>query len=241
MRILLADLAPNTPGSGGVLAALAAALRERRHEPVLRHAADLAPVSSILAVAETSPLAFRYSGGGAECDPAIIVIATGALTHLPGMLSLAEDPALAAFIVREETGKAVPLYAPAGKLLPSQRLEAHLRLPNRPLADRAELLWLLSALHEFVLTALGPAEFLRHLLWRPNIRLREETFGGLLFVPETSQVIQFDREGFEAVQRAVALNSPRTLAEDLVADPLTVIGALSAAGALTAPASECQP
>jgi hypothetical protein len=238
MNILLANLAADTAGSGDVLAALASVLRARGHRPLIADAAELVPLSAILEAAERSSLAFRYSAAGCGSDPAVIVIATRDLFPLRETMPGLTRSVVAAFIVREEAGQAVRPYAPAGRLLPSQRLEAHLQLLDRPLADGTELLWLNSVIEEFVLTVLGPAEFLRHFQWRSNLRLREEHFGGLLFVPETSQIIELGREGFQAVQRALALNQPQTLAGDLVTDPLAIIGALAAAGALTTPTED---
>ena len=233
MNVLLVNFAARMPRSGTLLAALASALQEKGHTPLVKDEIEVAAVCTIIAAAENNSQAFRYSGAGLRDEPEIVVVAARALAHLPGMEHLTSDVPLAAFIVHEDAARTVPLYAPAGKLLPCQRLDAHLRLPHRSLDSHAELLWFLDVLCEFLLTVLGPAEFLRHHRWRPNLRLRKERFGGLVFIPETSQLIELDPDSFEAVAQSIAMNSHLPLVESSIPDIVATIAALSAGGALT--------
>jgi hypothetical protein len=214
-----------------VLTELTSLLRDKGETVSFGDAAELASARSILAAAETNPLAFRYSGAGSGGDPAIAVLASQAIIHLPGMETLLSNAPVAAFIVSEDMVKSIPLFVPSGKLLQRHRFQAHLDLAHRPLAGGTEMLWFVDALREFVLISLGPSEFLQHTRWHPNIRLRKEKTGGLLFVPETSQLVEFGPESFEAVQHAIALESPLLLAEAAVADLTAAIGALASAGA----------
>jgi hypothetical protein len=86
-------------------------------------------------------------------------------------------------------------------------------------------------LDEFILREMGPERFLRDFGWQPELRLRDEELGGLLFVPDTSLLVELDAETCRLVGQAISAGDPSTLArrpdsERLAAD-LYRVGALA--------------
>lgn len=94
-------------------------------------------------------------------------------------------------------------------------------------------------LDEFILCEMGPERFLRDFGWRPELRLRDEELGGLLFVPDTSLLVELDAETCRLVGQAIAAGDPSALArrpdsERLAAD-LYRVGALARRTVVEAP------
>jgi hypothetical protein len=91
----------------------------------------------------------------------------------------------------------------------------------------------LKLLDEFTLVHLGSARFLADHQWAAAVRTREEAFGGLVFSPRTSLLLELDERRFAAVVRALADGRPDALADQLVDPGLRELaGGLARIGAI---------
>lgn len=231
MRILLAK------GGGGeaepepVLTRLAALLEARRAAFDLSTRPPAALAAALSAAVGNGAAACRYSGSDPD-EPALAAVDGRALAQLAPEGFEAAAPTVVVALLDRRAAASIAPFEPTGRLIGKSRFTAHLALPGRDLADPAELLWFADALGEFVLERLGREAFLEGCRWNPGIRMREEETGGLLFVPETSQLVELDPVAFEAVRRSVDESAPRLLAADALDDFARVIAALSVAGAI---------
>jgi hypothetical protein len=86
---------------------------------------------------------------------------------------------------------------------------------------------------EFILRELGARRFLRDFHWRPELELQDSAFGGFLFVPRTSLLMQLKHADYEKVTAAVHANETVSLAPSDDASTREMAAALYRTGALT--------
>lgn len=91
------------------------------------------------------------------------------------------------------------------------------------------LMWFAEQLEEYLLTFLEEPElFITELDWQTNLRLRKEDFGGILFVPKTSQLVLLDDEMYERTQESIKNNDPKVLLTETSKDLKTIASMLTA-------------
>lgn len=86
---------------------------------------------------------------------------------------------------------------------------------------------------EFILRELGARRFLRDFRWRPELELQDSPFGGVLFVPGTSLLMQLGQPDYEKVTAAVQAKDTVSLAPSDDASTREMAAALYRTGALT--------
>lgn len=113
---------------------------------------------------------------------------------------------------------------------PTTGWDSHVRAA---IEEGPDYLRFLKLLDEFTLVHLGSARFLADHRWAPAVRTREEVFGGLVFSPRTSLLLELDAPRFAAVVHARAEDRPVALADQLVDPDLRELaGGLARIGAI---------
>ncbi|OLZ71763.1 glycosyl transferase family 1 [Streptomyces amritsarensis] len=100
--------------------------------------------------------------------------------------------------------------------------------------------YLVHRLDLLALDRLGPAALLDEVVW-DDVRVREESDGGFVFVPRTSHIMELDGDTYALVRTALEAGDPRRLAEVRGGRPDVLVRRLYAMGALIRPPGEPAP
>ncbi|MFF9980539.1 glycosyltransferase family 4 protein [Streptomyces erythrochromogenes] len=100
--------------------------------------------------------------------------------------------------------------------------------------------YLVHRLDLLALDRLGPAALLDEVVW-DDVRVREESDGGFVFVPRTSHLMELDGDSYALVRTAVEAGDPRRLTGAGGVRPDVLVRQLYAMGALIRPTAEPEP
>ncbi|MFI2077592.1 glycosyltransferase family 4 protein [Streptomyces triculaminicus] len=100
--------------------------------------------------------------------------------------------------------------------------------------------YLVHRLDLLALDRLGPEVVLNELVW-DDVRVREETDGGFVFVPRTSHIMELDSDTYAVVRASVGAGDPRQLLKPTQLTPGVLTHRLYAMGALIRPDDQPAP